>query len=94
MAVRVPLRLGRLTDYVFYAHASRVFLSHPGLLRLLVCGHGGTLRGCEATLGVPAAAAAAIAAEYPFSDYSSPAVALGAVGTAHLIAATPMGLRR
>ncbi len=35
----------------------------------------------EATLGVPAAAALAIAAEYPLSDYSSPAVALGAVGT-------------
>jgi para-nitrobenzyl esterase len=35
----------------------------------------------EATLGVPAAAAAAIAAEYPLSGYSSPSVALGAVGT-------------
>jgi para-nitrobenzyl esterase len=35
----------------------------------------------EATLGVPATAAAAIAAQYPLSDYSSPAVALGAVGT-------------
>ena len=33
------------------------------------------------TLGVPAAAAAAIAARYPLSAYSSPAVALGAVGT-------------
>jgi para-nitrobenzyl esterase len=33
------------------------------------------------TLGVPAAAAAAIAAEYPLADYSSPSVALGAVGT-------------
>jgi para-nitrobenzyl esterase len=33
------------------------------------------------TLGVPAAAAAAIAAEYPLSGYSSPPVALGAVGT-------------
>jgi para-nitrobenzyl esterase len=33
------------------------------------------------TLQVPAAAAAAIAAEYPLSSYSSPAVALGAVGT-------------
>jgi para-nitrobenzyl esterase len=34
-----------------------------------------------ATLGVPAAAAAVIAAEYPLSSYSSPSVALGAVGT-------------
>jgi para-nitrobenzyl esterase len=33
------------------------------------------------TLGVPAAAAAAIAGEYPLSSYSSPSVALGAVGT-------------
>jgi para-nitrobenzyl esterase len=33
------------------------------------------------TLGVPAAAAAAIADEYPLSSYSSPSVALGAVGT-------------
>jgi para-nitrobenzyl esterase len=32
-------------------------------------------------LGVPAAAAAVIAAQYPLSDYSSPSVALGAVGT-------------
>jgi len=34
-----------------------------------------------ATLGVPASAATAIAGEYPLSSYSSPAVALGAVGT-------------
>ncbi len=33
------------------------------------------------TLGVPAAAAAVIAAEYPLASYSSPSVALGAVGT-------------
>lgn len=33
------------------------------------------------TLGVPAAAAAVIAAQYPLSAYSSPAAALGAVGT-------------
>jgi para-nitrobenzyl esterase len=33
------------------------------------------------TLGVPAAAAAAIAAQYPLSAFPSPAVALGAVGT-------------
>ena len=33
------------------------------------------------TLSVPAAAAAAIAARYPLSHFSSPAVALGAVGT-------------
>jgi para-nitrobenzyl esterase len=33
------------------------------------------------TLGVPAAAAAVIAAEYPLSAYPSPSVALGAVGT-------------
>ena len=35
----------------------------------------------SATLGVSAAAAAAIAAEYPLSGYPSPSVALGAVGT-------------
>ena len=35
----------------------------------------------SATLGVPAAAAAIIAAEYPLSDYPSPSLALGAVGT-------------
>ena len=35
----------------------------------------------SATLGVPAPAAAIIAAEYPLSAYSSPSVALGAVGT-------------
>jgi para-nitrobenzyl esterase len=35
----------------------------------------------EATLGVPATAAAAIAVQYPLSAYSSPAVAMGAVGT-------------
>jgi para-nitrobenzyl esterase len=33
------------------------------------------------TLGVPASAAAVIAAQYPLSNYASPAVALGAVGT-------------
>src|SRR6185437_9785095 len=35
----------------------------------------------ESTLGVPAPVAATIAAQYPPSAYSSPAVALGAVGT-------------
>ena len=35
----------------------------------------------SATLGVPAAAATVIAARYPLSKFSSPAVALGAVGT-------------
>ena len=35
----------------------------------------------SSTLGVPAPAAAVIAAEYPLSAYPSPAVALGAVGT-------------
>jgi para-nitrobenzyl esterase len=34
-----------------------------------------------ATLGLPAAAAAAVAAEYPLRAYASPSVALGAVGT-------------
>jgi para-nitrobenzyl esterase len=34
-----------------------------------------------ATLGVPATAASAIAAEYPLTAYPSPALALGAVGT-------------
>jgi para-nitrobenzyl esterase len=33
------------------------------------------------TLGIPASAAARIAAEYPLSGYASPSVALGAVGT-------------
>ncbi len=35
----------------------------------------------SSTLGVPSAAAAVIAAEYPLSAFSSPSVALGAVGT-------------
>jgi para-nitrobenzyl esterase len=35
----------------------------------------------SATLGVPPAAAAVIAAEYPLSAYPSPSVAMGAVGT-------------
>jgi para-nitrobenzyl esterase len=35
----------------------------------------------SATLGVPTTVATAIAGEYPLSSYSSPAVALGAVGT-------------
>ncbi len=35
----------------------------------------------SSTLGVPSAAAAAIAAEYPLSAFPSPSVALGAVGT-------------
>jgi para-nitrobenzyl esterase len=35
----------------------------------------------SSTLGVPAPAAAVIAAEYPLSAYPSPSVALGAVGT-------------
>jgi len=35
----------------------------------------------SSTLGVPAAAAAAIAAKYPLSAFASPPVALGAVGT-------------
>jgi para-nitrobenzyl esterase len=35
----------------------------------------------SSTLGVPAAAAAVIAAVYPLSDYPSPSLALGAVGT-------------
>jgi para-nitrobenzyl esterase len=35
----------------------------------------------SSTLGVPAAAAAVIAAEYPLSGYPSPSLALGAVGT-------------
>ena len=35
----------------------------------------------SSTLGVSASVAAAVANEYPLSDYSSPAVALGAVGT-------------
>ena len=35
----------------------------------------------SATLGVPAAVAAVVAAKYPLTAYSSPSVALGAVGT-------------
>ena len=34
----------------------------------------------SSTLGVPAAAAAVIPAEYPLSAYSSPTTALGAIG--------------
>jgi para-nitrobenzyl esterase len=44
------------------------------------------------TLGVPAAAASAIAAEYPLSAYPSPAVALGAVGTDAIFACPGLDL--
>jgi para-nitrobenzyl esterase len=46
------------------------------------------------TLGVPAAAAAAIAAEYPLSRYSSPSVALGAVGTDAIFACPALTAER
>jgi para-nitrobenzyl esterase len=44
-----------------------------------------------ATLGVPAAAAAVIAAHYPVASFSSPAVALGAVGTDAIFACPSLG---
>lgn len=44
------------------------------------------------TLGVPPEAAAAIAAQYPLSDYGSPAEALGAVGTDAIFACNALTL--
>ena len=44
------------------------------------------------TLGVPAAAAAVIAAEYPLSAFSSPSVALGAVGTDAIFACPALSI--
>jgi para-nitrobenzyl esterase len=45
-----------------------------------------------ATLGVPAAAAAIIAAQYPLTVYSSPSVALGAVGTDAIFACPALSI--
>jgi len=44
------------------------------------------------TLGVPAAAAAVIAAKYPLSAYPSPSVALGAVGTDAIFACPALAI--
>jgi para-nitrobenzyl esterase len=44
------------------------------------------------TLGVPAAAAAVIAAEYPLTAYPSPSVALGAVGTDAIFACPALSI--
>jgi para-nitrobenzyl esterase len=44
------------------------------------------------TLGVPAAAAAVIAAQYPLSAFSSPSVALGAVGTDAIFACPALAI--
>jgi para-nitrobenzyl esterase len=46
----------------------------------------------SSTLGVPAAAAAVIAAEYPLTAYSSPSVALGAVGTDAIFACPALSI--
>jgi para-nitrobenzyl esterase len=46
----------------------------------------------SATLGVPAAAAAVIAAEYPLSAYPSPSVAMGAVGTDAIFACPALSI--
>jgi len=46
----------------------------------------------SATLGVPAAAAAVIAAQYPLSAYPSPSVALGAVGTDAIFACPALSI--
>jgi para-nitrobenzyl esterase len=46
----------------------------------------------SSTLGVPAAVAAVIAAEYPLSAYSSPSVALGAVGTDAIFACPALSI--
>jgi para-nitrobenzyl esterase len=44
------------------------------------------------TLAVPATVAAQIAAEYPLSDFASPALALGAVGTDAIFACPSLGV--
>jgi para-nitrobenzyl esterase len=46
----------------------------------------------ESTLGVTSAQAGAIAADYPVSGYSSPAVALGAVGTDAIFACNALNI--
>jgi para-nitrobenzyl esterase len=46
----------------------------------------------SATLGVPPAAAAVIAAEYPLSAYPSPSVALGALGTDAIFACPALAI--
>jgi para-nitrobenzyl esterase len=46
----------------------------------------------SSTLGVPSAAAAIIAAEYPLSAYPSPSVALGAVGTDAIFACPALSI--
>jgi para-nitrobenzyl esterase len=46
----------------------------------------------SSTLGVPAAVAAVIAAEYPLSAFSSPSIALGAVGTDAIFACPALAI--
>jgi len=48
----------------------------------------------SSTLGVPPAAAAVIAAEYPLSAYASPSIALGAVGTDAIFACPALTIDR
>jgi para-nitrobenzyl esterase len=48
----------------------------------------------SATLGVPAVAAAVIAAKYPLTAYPSPSVALGAVGTDAIFACPALAIDR
>jgi para-nitrobenzyl esterase len=48
----------------------------------------------EGTLGVSAAQAAAVAAEYPLSAYPSPPIALGAVGTDAIFACNALNIDR
>ena len=72
---RVPVIIGTNHD------EWRLFVGHRGAARRATVTAANYQAMIANTLGVPAAAAAAIAAEYPLSAYPSPPVALGAVGT-------------